>query len=114
MRRCLIAFLTLVVAVQLSWAAMATCCLNEIMVDAPSSAVAQLSDSDHSQVGLTADASAPCEVGHCHCHHACLAFGPELELNLGSDLRAPPRTGLPQSEASHIPDGLDRPNWLRA
>jgi hypothetical protein len=114
MRRCLIAFLTLVVAVQLSWAAMATCCLNEIMADAPSSAAVQLSDADHSAAGLGAEADAPCEVGHCHCHHACLAFAPELGLNLGGDLRAPPRTGPPQVDASHIPDGLDRPNWLRA
>jgi len=107
MRRCLIAFLTLVVAVQFSWAAAATCCIDEL-ASAQAVAVELLSSAD-------ADTpTPPCDVGHCHCQHGSLATSVDSPLGLAPGLMLQPQPGRHEARPSHIPDGLDRPNWLRA
>ena len=111
MSRWFVALLTLFVAAQLSWAGIAMCCLGELTGTAGESAVI-VSEVSHAAPG--AEVHPVCETaGHCHCHHAGCATGAEgfttpLSLPLAPETLAATRL------KSHIPAGLDRPNWLRA
>ena len=113
MRRWFIALLTLLVAAQLSWAGAALCCVDELAGhtgDTSTSFVA--SEQAH---GAKAGETHPvCETGHCHCHHAgCATPLAERDAVVAPQVLAPE----PQVAArlkSHIPAGLERPNWLRA
>ena len=109
MRRWFIALLALLVTAQLSWAGAALCCVEEVSQQA----TALLSgDVPHSTA--QGDAHAGCEVGHCHCHHTgCATPLDEAALPAPAQRLAPEPTRAVRLQ-SHIPAGLERPNWLRA
>jgi len=104
-------------AAQLSWAGAALCCVVEIggRPAQPPTALAALalSGSEVSAV-QAAEPGHACEAGHCHCHHAGAASAGEALPDPGPTAGAAPAERLPQPGKSHIPAGLDRPNWLRA
>lgn len=111
MRRWFIALLTLFVAAQMSWAGAALCCVAELPGQPAGAPGLIVSDQAHAPADA---AHAVCETAHCHCHHAGCAT-PAAEAPL------PARPLLPGPELqtaarlkSHIPPGLERPNWLRA
>lgn len=110
MRRWFIALLTLLVATQLSWAGAELCCVDEL----GGSGTASLVISEQAHATKAGDAHPVCETGHCHCHHAGAAT-PLAE----ADALPVPRALTPAPEVaarlkSHIPAGLERPNWQRA
>lgn len=117
MRRFFVLVLTLMVAVQLSWAGAALCCVGELAggpgpVD-EASVMMQLAG-DQAHEGSSGDASHPCEVGHCHCHHAGCAT-PAMALGQPEAAHAAlPAPAAAERHKSHIPSGLERPNWPRA
>jgi hypothetical protein len=115
MRRWFVTFLTLMLLAQFTWAATSKCCLSELKgPDRPGEVVmaqtlhADDAASDHH------DAGHACQVGHCHCHHASVATGfaepspPAATAWIGRTLQRA------DASESHIPDGLDRPNWQLA
>ncbi len=110
MRRWFVAFLAFFVAVQMSWAGAALCCVSELAGDAGKTLVV----SEQAHTSKAGDPHPVCETGHCHCHHAgCatpLADSPALHTPQALAL-APDQTVRLKS---HIPSGLERPNWLRA
>jgi hypothetical protein len=112
MRRWFTALLTLLVAAQLSWAGAALCCVDELAGE-PTQRTSLLSG-EQAHAAPAGDAHPVCETGHCHCHHAGSAT-PAAQ----ADAPAGPRTLAPEPAEvarlkSHIPAGLERPNWLRA
>jgi hypothetical protein len=120
MRRWFLVFLTMMVFAQFSSAAARICCLDEL---APASSSSDLhTPSVAKSLAVAADAHAvwaedaqhACDMGHCHCHHASVACGTEGRLHIGDAPRAVPDMGLLPLGSSHIPAGLDRPNWHRA
>jgi hypothetical protein len=116
-RRGFIVILALLMLVQFTWAASAVCCLDELRSsEAKVQLRAQaLADRDQTQAGYASEGlKHACDVGHCHCHLACVAFGDDLHLGLGAAIRFAPFGHCLELAKSHIPDGLDRPNWLRA
>ena len=117
MCRWVTALLTLLVAAQLCWAGMALCCLGELAAPGapgtPGKAPAVLV-TEQAHVARAADGHPVCETaGHCHCHHAGVATG---AAPLAADPTLPPApvARVAARLKSHIPAGLDRPNWLRA
>jgi len=124
MRRWFLVFLTMMVFAQFSSAAARICCLNELAPAASSSElhtpsvatslVTSLAAADDAHAVWAEDAQHPCDMGHCHCHHASVACGTEGRLHIGDAPRAVPDMGLLPLGSSHIPAGLDRPNWHRA
>lgn len=112
MRRWFIAFVAFFVAVQLSWAGAALCCVDELA--GQPSGHTQLLASEQAHAAPASDAHPVCETGHCHCHHA----GCATPLAEGRVLVAPRALALAPELVprlkSHIPAGLERPNWLRA
>ena len=113
MRRWLVSFLALLVTVQMSWAATALCCLDELSpASGETSAVVLVAESAHAAV--SADAAHLCEAGHCHCHHAGCATPLEDAAAMPSEHGVSPLQALAPSYTSHIPAGLERPNWQRA
>jgi hypothetical protein len=112
MRRWFIALLTLLVAAQLSWAGAALCCVDELAEQQGQQVALACVDTAHAD--KAGEAHPVCETGHCHCHHAASAT-PSAEghaLAVPQALAPPPAAATPL--ASHIPAGLERPNWLRA
>lgn len=111
MRRWFLTLLTLLVAAQMSWAGAALCCVGELPGQPGGSASLIVSEQAHAPAGT---AHAACETAHCHCHHAGCATPvaeaplPARPLLPGPDMQAAARL------KSHIPPGLERPNWLRA
>lgn len=117
MRRWFIAFLALVMVSQLSWATMALCCLNEIpgkAASSSSSVMQMLAADEQGDLPASGEVTHTCDAGHCHCHHAAVAAGRETRLELGGLVRTVPAARLTAPGESHIPEGLDRPNWQRA
>lgn len=111
MRRWFIALLTLLVAAQLSWAGAALCCVGELTGNA-GTASAVVSEQAHAAPGV--EAHPVCETaGHCHCHHAGCATGAD-EIAPAASLPPAPEALAAARLKSHIPAGLERPNWLRA
>ena len=112
MRRWFLALLTLLVAAQMSWAGAALCCVDELAGSSPARGVPVITEQAHAPAAGAAHPA--CELAHCHCHHA----GCATPL---ADTPLPSRPTLPGPDAqaaarlkSHIPDGLERPNWPRA
>jgi len=110
--------MSLLLLAQSTWAATAACCLSEFQASVAGQHLGELAEAvAHEANAEPAEGGSQqevCAVGHCHCHHASLA--PALTSALAgpadrSAKRRPVRSG-PLS--SHIADGLDRPNWLRA
>jgi len=114
MRRWLITLLALLVTVQMSWAATALCCLDEISgpTSGDSSVTFIVAESAHA--ALNADAAHLCEAGHCHCHHAGCATPLADAVMVPTGHGLGPVQALSLAHESYIPDGLERPNWLRA
>lgn len=109
MRRVFLALMALLVAAQMSWAGAQLCCVDELAAQS----AAQLADA--STPGEQADeAHAVCDTGHCHCHHAGCAAPVAEARCLPLSQAAPPEPGVPAQPKSHIPSGLERPNWQRA
>lgn len=115
MRRWFLALLTLLVAAQMSWAGAELCCVDELAGHAGDGApTASLLASEQAHSHAATEQHPVCETGHCHCHHAGCA----------TPLADAPAVSAPQTVAaqpadmvrlkSHIPAGLERPNWLRA
>ena len=115
MRRVFVALLTLLVAVQFSWAAAAGYCAHEAVTGATS----HFGHHAHSHAGESQKPGAKAlmmvadlDHGHCHLVHAVMASG--ILAGHGVDGQAAPRADGRAPVESHIPDGLDRPNWQRA
>jgi hypothetical protein len=111
MRRCLLVLLTWLVAVQMAWAGAAVCCIGELG-EAPAGEAVMVLASEAAHTG--GEGAHTCAAGHCHCHHAGQATP-------AACFEAQPIEAAAQLDPieahrlkSHIPDGLDRPNWLRA
>jgi len=110
MRRWFIAFLALLLTAQLSWAGAAMCCVQEL--GEHSAALPTGGEVVHK--AASGDAHAVCEVGHCHCHHAgCATPLAEAQVTALPQHLAPEPASLVRPK-SHIPAGLERPNWQRA
>lgn len=117
MRRFLVLVLTFMVAVQLSWAGAALCCVGELAgrqgpADEGPAAMQLLGDTAH--VGSPGEASHACELGHCHCHHAGCATPAMALAHPAAVPAALPAPANAERHKSHIPSGLERPDWLRA
>jgi hypothetical protein len=112
MRRWFIALLTLLVAAQMSWAGAALCCVDELA--GRTGDITSLVAGEQAHGAQAGDTHPACEAGHCHCHHAGCAT-PLAER----DALVAPQVFTPEPPVaarlkSHIPTGLERPNWLRA
>lgn len=114
MRRWFIVFLSLVVTAQLSWAAMALCCAHELGTEQTQQEAQLLAAAEPSEQGAANHLTKVCDAGHCHCHHVCVAVGDGADPALGVAQRVVPGTASCDLGKSHIPAGLDRPNWQRA
>ena len=69
---------------------------------------------ESAHAALNADAAHLCEAGHCHCHHAGCATPLADAVMVTADHEQSPALTPAQAHKSHIPSGLERPNWLRA
>lgn len=114
MRRWFIVFLSLVMTAQLSWAAMAMCCAHELGAGRAQQDVQVLAAAEPSVQDSASHLAKICDTGHCHCHHAGVAVGTEAHLALVVAQRVVPSNDSCDLGKSHIPAGLDRPNWQRA
>lgn len=124
MRRFLLTLLAFLMLAQSSWAAAALCCIKEFQASALEAAVhlqGQAHVEPHEPQVLGDDGDEPearsqevCALGHCHCNHSPLAVSPDDDLGASADgaERCPPQGCA--AARSHIPEGRDRPNWLRA
>ncbi|RZJ10610.1 MAG: hypothetical protein EOP39_08295 [Rubrivivax sp.] len=112
MRRWFIALLALLVTAQLSWAGAALCCVEELS-EHPTT---YLSGGEATaQEASATDPHAVCgTAGHCHCHHTGCATPLADAAPPAASQRPTPEPALAPRVKSHIPQGLDRPNWLRA
>ncbi len=107
MRRWFLALMALFVAAQMSWAGAQLCCVAELSPQQTEQSVA-------AHDAAPGEAQAVCETGHCHCHHAgCAAPLDEQRAHLARQA-APPEPAALRQPKSHIPAGLERPDWLRA
>ena len=116
MRRWFLALLTVFVTAQFGWAAAANYCAHE----RGAKAAQHIGHHAHHPVPGDAhgdEAKSPlpaAELDHGHCHLILVAIA--AEGTLGFDLAAR-SLFLPDRElrsSSHIPEGLDRPQWQRA
>lgn len=114
MRRWFSVFLCLVMTAQLSWAAIAMCCAHELGAGQAQQDVQMLAAAEPSVQDAASHLTKVCDAGHCHCHHAYVAVGAETHPMVGVALRVIPSTDPCDLGKSHIPVGLDRPNWQRA
>lgn len=117
MRRWFLTFLSLVMIAQFSWAAAVACCADELkggMVSSHAQSGQSLVDEEQVSGSLADHLQQFGDAGHCHCHHVYAASGSDVGLGAGTHVQAVPNTDLPCLVKSHIPHGLDRPNWLRA
>ena len=100
--------MALLVAVQMSWAGAQLCCVAELGEQRQAALLEQPGDAE------TGEAHKVCETGHCHCHHAGCAAPMDDAGYLPATQPAPLQPGLAAHPESHVPPGLERPNWLRA
>ncbi|XHS77504.1 hypothetical protein ACFJGW_17530 [Burkholderiaceae bacterium UC74_6] len=113
MRRCLLLILTWLVAAQMAWAGAAVCCVSELgQAPASSEESVMVLASEAAHVGETS--SHGCAAGHCHCHHAGQATPLAICADAPGDPAAAAHPGAARPLKSHIPEGLERPNWLGA
>lgn len=101
--------MALLVAAQMSWAGAQLCCVDEL---AQQASVLQTGQAPHAD--KAGEPHPVCETGHCHCHHAGCATPNEQADGLPLTQAAPPEPGVTAQPKSHIPSGLERPNWQRA
>ncbi|MFG6415195.1 hypothetical protein ACG02S_14965 [Roseateles sp. DC23W] len=112
MRRVFLALMALLVTAQMSWAGAQLCCVQELAAQS----AAQLADASLASLHAepAGEAHAVCDTGHCHCHHAGCATPVDEAQGLPLSQAGPPERGAPAQPKSHIPSGLERPNWQRA
>lgn len=112
MRRWFLALMTLLVAAQMSWAGAALCCVGELGGQPGDTATVWAGEQAHA--APAGEAHPVCETGHCHCHHAGCATPMDGAPVLATAPWAAPTPPGHAPLKSHIPAGLERPNWLRA
>lgn len=109
MRRWFLILLALLVTAQLSWAGAALCCVDEL---AEQNVAVLSGEAPHA--AAAGEAHPVCETGHCHCHHTgCATPLAEGQGPAAAQTVAPEPTEAARLR-SHTPQGLERPNWLRA
>jgi hypothetical protein len=116
MRRWFLALLTLFVTAQFGWAAAANYCAHE----RGAQAAQHIGHHAHNHVPGDAHGdevksplpAAELDHGHCHLIHAAIAADGPLGFDLAASSLSYPDRELRSS--SHIPEGLDRPQWQRA
>lgn len=104
--------MALLVAAQMSWAGAQLCCVDELA--GHRGEAASLIASEQAHAAPAADTHPVCEAGHCHCHHAGCATPRDDAGSLDAPRDLRPAPGSQTRLESHIPAGLERPNWLRA
>ncbi|MDR7331849.1 hypothetical protein [Roseateles asaccharophilus] len=109
MRRWFLALMALLVAAQMSWAGAQLCCVDELAEQAST-----MQANEAARADKAGEPHAVCETGHCHCHHAGCATPIDQADGLPLTQAAPPEPGVAARPKSHIPAGLERPNWQRA
>lgn len=118
MRSWLSLLLMFVVSLQFAWTAAANYCWHEPNMAGPAHLGHHVHQDDgahaqaHKSLGKAAQSQADLDHGQCHLVGAVVV----AELSLPQVL---PRVQAPPVEAgrpakSHIPEGLERPNWQRA
>jgi len=127
MRRWFVILLAVLLSVQFGWAAAATYCAHEASdaapnhfghhagthADTPSKSV----KSEKVQTGqksVTGDQTRLADLDHGHCHLAQVAVGHDADLRVEINNERGAHHGGEPLRSSHIPDSLDRPDWLRA
>ena len=117
MRRCIVFFLALLVLAQFSWATAASYCEHE--ETAPKQRThfghhAHSHDADET-AGKPAVKSAllAADLDHGHCHLSPVALALNDGFVVVEPLRSAPPADRPCLAESFVPDGLERPNWLR-
>ncbi|MFG6489305.1 hypothetical protein ACG04R_21660 [Roseateles sp. BYS78W] len=113
MRRWFIALLVLLVTAQLSWAGAALCCVDELAGKSGNTTTALVAG-EQAHGAQAGDKHPACEAGHCHCHHAGCATPLAERDALVTPRLFTPAPAMAARLKSHIPAGLERPNWLRA
>lgn len=130
MRRWFVILLAVLLSVQFGWAAAATYCAHEAgdaalshfghhagtHADTPSKSVKpdELQKAQTGQKSVTGDQTRLADLDHGHCHLAQVAMGHDADLQIDTNNERGAHYGGEPLRSSHIPDGLDRPDWLRA
>lgn len=130
MRRWFVILLAVLLSVQFGWAVAATYCAHEpgdapvshfghhagTHADTPSKSV-KPGEAEKVQTGqksVAGDQTRLADLDHGHCHLAQVAVGHDAPLMVDiENERVDQHVGEPL-RSSHIPDGLDRPDWRRA
>jgi hypothetical protein len=117
MRRLLTVFLCLILTAQFSWAAAANYCLHEAAAQ-QSAHFGHHSDAHvHAEMAKKADMKSPtlsADLDHGHCHLPPVLVAEDAEPRPVLEAQPAPLSPIPGQRESHVPDGLERPNWLRA
>lgn len=118
MRRCIVFLLALLVMAQFSWATAASYCEHEETTPRQSTHFGHHAHSH--DVNETAGKPAvkrlllAADLDHGHCHLSPVALAPNDGFVITEPARSVPPTDRPCLAESFVPDGLERPNWLRA
>ena len=116
MRSWFATLLMLAVTLQFAWAAAANYCWHE------PSGVTHLGHHVHQHEGEHAQAhkslgkagQSQADLDHGHCHLGSAVVVTEASVPLAPAVPVLPIAALPRPDKSHIPEGLERPNWQRA
>jgi len=133
MRRWFVILLAVLLSVQFGWAAAATYCTHEASdaalshfghhagthADTPSKSVdpaeaQKMQKAQSGQKSVAGDQTRLADLDHGHCHLAQAAVGHDADLRVEINNERGAHHGGEPLRTSHIPDGLDRPDWLRA
>ncbi len=118
MRRCVVFLLALLVLLQASWAAAASYCEHEEVTQrqgahfghhAHSHAASETTGKPGAKSMLLA-----ADLEHGHCHLSPIALPAIDALAVMESVDDGPSADLACRVETFIPEGLDRPNWLRA
>ncbi len=118
MRRCIVFILALLVLTQFSWATAASYCGHE---ETTPKHRPHFGHHAHSH-GAEETAGKPAvksvllaaDLDHGHCHLSPAALAPNDSFVISEPGSTPPSADRPCLVESFVPDGLERPNWLRA
>jgi len=127
MRRLSVILLAVLLSVQFGWAVAATYCAHEVKdatlnhfghhAGTHAATPSKLVKADEAQTGqksVAGDQTQLADLDHGHCHLAQVAVGHDADLRVDiNNERGAPHGGEPL-RSSHIPEGLERPDWLRA
>nr|WP_316640057.1 hypothetical protein [uncultured Roseateles sp.] len=118
MRRCIVFFLTLFLLTQFSWATAAGYCGHEETTPKHGT---HFGHHAHAH-GAEETAGKPAaksllqatDLDHGHCHLSPVALATDDGPAFTATGRFAPPTDRPHLAESFVPEGLERPNWLRA